>query len=162
MNRNKKDYFKKTRNLIRRFLPIERIKIMIALLVLVCIYAVIQVSGFDMDIDCDKSTHSCTISKISSNDPTPIVISRFDTVKIYDIAVNKRKLANNKVIYDILLNYGADNGQVFIDYGFTNPINANTVMVQFGKYLETGMSTIKIRKHCYFNEYFCFIRGKNN
>ncbi len=162
MNRNKKDYFKKARNIIRRFLPIERIKILIAVLVVICIYAVVHISGFDMDMECERSTQICTISKISPNDPTPINISRFDTTKIYDIAVSKRKLKNNKVIYDILLNYGADNGQAFIDYGFTNPINANNVMMQFGKYLETGMSSIKIRKHCYFNEYFCFVRGKNH
>ncbi len=162
MNRNKKDHFKKVRNIIRRILPIETIKLLIFVLIAVSIYAVIHVSGIDMDMDCDKNTHTCTISKTSPNDPTSIVISRFDTTRIYDIAVDKRKLKDGKVIYDILLNYGADNGQAFIDYGFTNPINANTVMVQFGKYLESGMNTIKITKHCYFNEYFCFVRGKQD
>lgn len=162
MNRNKKDHFKKVRNIIRRILPIETIKLLIFVLIAVSIYAVIHVSGFDMDMDCDRNTHTCTISKTSPNDSTPIIISRFDTTRIYDIAVDKRKLKDGKVIYDILLNYGADNGQAFIDYGFTNPINANTVMVQFGKYLESGMNTIKITKHCYFNEYFCFVRGKHD
>lgn len=162
MNRNKKDRFKKTRNIIRRIFPIERIKLLAFILVAVCIYAVIHVSGFDMDMNCDKNTHTCTISKKSPNDSTYINISRFDTTKIYDIAVDKRKLKDGKVIYDILLNYGADNGQAFIDYGFTNPINANNVMIQFGKYLESNMKTIKISKHCYFNEYFCFVKGKHD
>ena len=64
MNRNKKDYFKKARNIIRRFLPIERIKILIAVLVVICIYAVVHISGFDMDMECERSTQICTISKI--------------------------------------------------------------------------------------------------
>ncbi len=58
MNRNKKDRYKKIRNIIRRILPIERIKILAFILVAVCIYAVIHVSEFDMDMNCDKDTHT--------------------------------------------------------------------------------------------------------
>ncbi len=160
MNKKIKDFFTKSRNRIRIIIPVEKLKILAVILIIICVGCLIHISSYDMILSCDKATNTCTISKKNMFDSTSIDISRFDTVKIYNVAVDKRKLENKKVIYDILLNYGPDNGMAFIDYGFTNPINANTVMVKFAKYLETNQKTLNISKHCYFNNYFCFVKGK--
>lgn len=158
MNNFLKNFFKKSKNRIRIILPIEKLKLLAVILVLVCIYAVVQISSFDINLDCDRARHICTISRKNAMDPTVIDISRFDSERIYSVAVATRRLPNNKIIYDILVDYGTKNGgeAVFIDYGFYSQIKANTARVKFEKYLQTGAPTLNISKHCYFNEYFCF------
>lgn len=152
-----KNFLKKSRNRIRIILPLERIKIMAVVLVIICVCAIIQISGFDMNLDCDRASHTCTISRKNMFDPTLITISRFDSSRILNIAVASRRLQNNnKIIYDILLNYGTDHGSMFIDYGFYNQIKANTVRVKLTKYIDSGAPTVNISKRCYFDEYFCF------
>ncbi len=150
------NFFKKKKKRVVIVLSLRKLKIAAALLVLLIAYGLIQAAGFDMYLDCEKKTYSCTISKKSAFDHDSIDISRFDTEQIYEVSVAPRKLENKKVIYDILLNFGVDKGEAFIDYGFTNPIKANTVLVKFAKYLETGAPELSVSKHCYFNEYFCF------
>ena len=111
-----------------------------------------------MNLDCERTSHTCTISRKNFIDPTIINVSRFDSARIYSVAVATRRLPNNKIIYDLLVDYGTKNGgeAVFIDYGFYNQIKANTVRVKFEKYMQTGAPTLNISKHCYFDEYFCF------
>ena len=160
MNKNSflKNFFKKSKNRIRVILPLEKIKIIAVVLVLLCVYAVVQISSFDMNLDCERTSHTCTISRKNFIDPTIINVSRFDSARIYSVAVATRRLPNNKIIYDLLVDYGTKNGgeAVFIDYGFYNQIKANTVRVKFEKYMQTGAPPLNISKHCYFDEYFCF------
>ena len=153
---NIRNFLKKGKNRIIIVLPLQKIKIIAAVIVLIGLFALIQAVAFDMDLDCEKATHICTVSKKNVIEPTPIIIRRFDTARIYDMSVAQRITDNNKKIYDILINYGADFGSAYMDYGFTSQIKTNTLRVRLANYIETNATELHFSKRCYLNEYFCF------
>lgn len=142
---------------LRIIITMNQLKIIIALLVIACISALVKLSSFDMNLDCDRTTDFCVISKTSSVNPTPVPISRFRISKIVDISVEQRKIEDDRIIYDILLNNGPNYEDVYIDYGYDSVIKANTLKMKFVKFLGS-LSTQKFSatKRCYFDNYFCF------
>lgn len=140
----------------RIFITIKRTMFALGIIALLLIIGLFHISGFDMDIDCDKTKNLCTISKKSTLEPNPIALRRFDIGGIVQANVATRDADDGKMIYDILLDYGPYRGKVFIDYGFNTKIKANTVAMKLSKFINTPEKTLNISKHCYFNNYFCF------
>lgn len=135
---------------------LKRVRALIVVIIVVCFIAITKLAGFDVDVDCTKADNTCTISKSSLLDPVPFKVSRFDTGGIIDVFVRSRKVDGNKLVYDLLLDYGETKGQYFMGYAFNTVIKANTAKMKLTNYLQGSKSTLNISKHCYFNEYFCF------
>ncbi len=148
---------KRGKRYLRIIITMNQLKIIAAIFVIACLSALIKLSSFDINLDCDRATDFCVISKTSSINPTSVPISRFKISRILDISVEQRKIDNDKIIYDILLDNGPYYEQMYIDYAFNTVIKANTVKMKFSKYLRS-LSTQKFSdtKRCYFDSYFCF------
>jgi len=152
----KVDKKRKKRKVLLDYLSLRRVKAGVIIVVLLGFWAAFNVFGYDIDIDCEKSTNTCTISKSSVIDPVPFKIARFNTGGIIDVFVKSRTAEDGSTIYDLLLDYGETRGQMFIDYGFNTVIKANTAKMKLSNYLNGSAPTLNINKHCYFNDYFCF------
>lgn len=150
------DKKRRKRKILLNYLILKRVKIAVIIFVLLGFWAAFNVFGYDIDIDCEKSNNTCTISKSSVIDPLPYKVARFDTGGILDVFVKSRILDNGDVIYDLLLDYGETQGQVYADYGFNTVIKANTAKMKLMNYIKGPAPVLNINKHCYFNDYFCF------
>ncbi len=131
-------------------------KIILAVLIIISFVWLLKIAGFDMMIDCDRTTGYCTISKTDGFKGKIIPLSLFQIGKVVDVLVAERTVEDGTVVYDVLLDCGPKDGKVFIDFVFNTKIKANTVKMKLSRYIETYSKTLHISKHCYFNDYFCF------
>ena len=152
----KADRRRKKKKTIFDFFSLRRVKAAIIIVVVLGTFIILQLTGFDMDLDCTKADNICTISKKSILDAEPFKIARFDTGSVIDVFVRSRKLEDGSVIYDLLLDYGETRGKYFVDYGYNTVIKANTAKMKLTNYLNGSARSLNINKHCYFNDYFCF------
>lgn len=141
---------------LRTFLTTGQLYALILAIAAFFVYQIFKASGYDMSLECSKIKDTCVISKTGLINPETVQISQFPVDSIFEVTVEKRKLENGKVIFDLLINNGPYADEFFIDYGFDNPIKANTVKMKMDKFLTSTAAEFSINKRCYFNDYFCF------
>jgi len=148
----------KARNVKKKLknLPVGKVKIAVAAVIGLCILLLFQVASFNVDMHCTKYNNMCTISERSILDPTPTYLGKFDTLKILEIHVVEKHIENNKIVYDILLDYGKKAAPQHINYTFNTLIKANTVKLKLENYISSNAKSLTVTKKCYFNNYFCF------